>query len=89
MLHFHLTGFGPFHGVAANPSQSLMENFVKDPPELPAAVTWDCQIIETAGRGATSAIQNVRTWPICHTLSVLMLVSLIRCDHQQLISLWY
>lgn len=51
-VHFVITSFGPFRGVAVNPTQTLLERFR-------ARECWPTVLVETSAEAARAAVEDI------------------------------
>ena len=62
MVTVHVTGFKKFHGVAVNPTETIVGNLKeymqkKGPPK--GLVIGSCNVLETAGQGAIASLYKI------------------------------
>lgn len=58
----HVTGFKKFHGVAENPTETIvnnLKNFVEKRGLTAGITLGSCTVLETAGEGARPALYTV------------------------------
>lgn len=58
----HVTGFKKFHGVAQNPTETIvtnLKNYVEKRGFTPSVTLGSCQVLETAGDGALPMLYKV------------------------------
>ena len=54
-IYYHLTGFGPFHGVPDNPTSWLMYTLpsaLEEWKDKPKNITITCEVLETSAQGS-------------------------------------
>ena len=56
-MSFFFTGFGQFAGVKENPSQALIQSFLKDSSCL--NIEWQSDVLETSGVAVRNFFEQV------------------------------
>ena len=59
-LRVHVTGFGPFGGVASNPTSALIERLQRDAPSVDGAIVWSARVVETSVDGVDAFLRSSR-----------------------------
>jgi pyrrolidone-carboxylate peptidase/L-amino acid N-acyltransferase YncA len=60
-VQFVLTGFGPFHGVASNPTTELMRNLPEYLLRDPGISLKSCTVLETSAIGSLSQLHSLES----------------------------
>jgi len=66
VTHFNITGFGPFHGVAHNPTSDLIRHlpeYLKKHPLPPDVIVDNLRVLETSGVGSREAFHAMNHCP--------------------------